>query len=183
MATLPVYTTFVAGTILTAAQLNTQVVNAGNFWLNPPYADLYNAAGVTCGTSATYFLVPWDTEIEDSDNMHSTVTNPSRVICVTPGVYHIEHSTSWASNATGFRGSQFRLNSAGAVGTGTQLQFAFGLSIGAAAWGGGPRISWYYRFANIGDYMETFVDQTSGGSLVMTGGTIFNQYQCMWRKA
>lgn len=183
MATIPTYITWVAGTVVTAAQMNANIRDAGNFQQARPYCNVFNNAGVTCSTSGTYFLVPWDTETEDNDSMHNNAVNPSRITFNTTGVYHITNCSSWASNATGYRGQQLRLNSGGSSAGGTQLQFAFVPSIGATAWNGGPRMSWYYRAANIGDYLELFVDQTSGGSLATIGGAVATNFQCMWEIA
>lgn len=178
MATIPTYVTFTAGAILTAGQLNAQLVNAGNFYLSRPYCNAYNLATFS-PASGTATLAPLDTEIEDNDNMHSTVSNTSRMICQTPGLFAIRAATEWASNATGERRATLRLNSAGSPSGGTFILSRDGAAV--ATIGGAmvfPEINITYRMVNIGDYLELFVQQNSGGALVC-GGVQYGTYLSM----
>ena len=48
--------------------------------------------------------VTFDTEDIDTDNMHSTSSNTSRLTCTTPGLYQISATVAFQSNATaGYR--------------------------------------------------------------------------------
>lgn len=169
MATIPVYTTFVAGTILTAAQLNTQVVAAGGFLLGPPECSVFNAAGVVT-VSGTSIVVPFDNELEDTDNMHSTSVNPSRIIFQTLGWYALTPFSGFPSNATGARQLQLRLNAAGAIGAGTKL-----MGCSSQAHLNSEQVTnsvaWRYRAVNIGDYFEMFITQFTTTGQTTGAGT------------
>lgn len=181
MASIPAFVTWVAGSVVSAAQLNSQIRDAGNFQLAKPYCNIFNGAGVAT-TSAAYSLVPFDAETEDNDNMHSTSTNPSRIICQTPGLYLLNIGVSWpANNALINRRFQSRLNAAGNVANGSLIIAvdSGSASTGSASTGNNnlPQGSFWYRFANIGDYAEMWVFQTSGGSITTMGGAALTYYQ------
>lgn len=183
MATLPVYTTFVAGAVLTAGQLNTQVANAGNFFLARPYCNAYNlnTFSVASGTATVTLL---DTELEDNDSMHSTISNVSRMICQTPGLFSIRAASEWASNAAGERRATLRLNAASAPAGGT---FILSRDAAVVATIAGamifPEINLTYRMVNVGDYLELFVQQNSGGALVCGGNPYGTYLSMLWEIA
>jgi hypothetical protein len=181
MAVIPVYTTAVAGTVLAASYLNSQVRDAGNFFLAKPYCNIFNSAGVTVGAT-TLVLVPWDTELEDNDNMHSTSTNPSRVIFQTTGVVLLSVGTAWVSASASNKRILLRLNSGGSSAGGTPLHAVDApspTSIGANT----PTMSWCYRAVNVGDYVETFVESSVAinTSTVVSPPSTF--YQSLWEIA
>jgi hypothetical protein len=66
-------------------------------------------------SNATFQDMLWDTEINDSDNMH--VSNSVSVITTVPGLYAVTTKMTYASNATGARGAQVLQN--GVVVTGS----------------------------------------------------------------
>lgn len=162
-------TTWTDGVVVTAAQLNAQIRDVGNFWLARPTFLGHNNAGVSC-TSGTATLLPWDTELEDNDAMHSTVTNPSRVICNTLMLFNLQYSVRWiAATATSVRTLNLRLNAAGASGGGTSLSTRTDAASSTAT--AGSSVSTFqernfpYRFVNLADYLELFVTQNTGGAL------------------
>lgn len=182
---IPVMITWVTGTIVTAAQFNAQIRDAMNFQYGKPFCNVYNNAGVAT-TTATYALIPFDTETEDSDGMHSTVTNSSRIICQTPGLYFINIGASWpANNALINRRIQTRLNAAGNVASGSLI---IAIDSGSASTGtlstgnnNLPQGSFFYRFVNIGDYAELWAFQTSGAGITTMGGAALTYYQAgLW---
>lgn len=179
MATIPVYTTFTAGAILTAAQLNTQIVASGGFLINRPLCSVSNAAGIASAASGTSTLIPFDVENEDTDNMHSTVTNPSRVIFQTLGLWALNPFSGWPSNATGSRVVDLRLNAAGSSAGGTKIA---GGSAQGHLLSDNIQVSytWRYRAQNIGDYTEMFITQNSGGALAVTGSGV-NGLFALWQ--
>lgn len=183
MASIPVYQTWVAGTVVSAAQLASNIQAPGNFFLARPYVNVYNAAGVVAGTSGTGVLVPFDTELEDNDNMHAVGTNPSRVICQTPGMFKLAGASDWPSNATGTRRIDLRLNSGGSMGGGTFLALRSATPNAATGTAVLPEINMPYRFVNIGDYIEMFLTQTSGGSLTSPGGVNALYLSALWEIA
>lgn len=182
IATVPVYTTWVAATIVTAAQLNGQIRDAGNFWLVRPYCNVYNNAGLAT-TSGTLTLVPFDTELDDTDSMHSTVTNSSRIIAQTIGVYRLALSVDWPNNATGERRIMLRLNSGGSSGGGTFICIRDTAATNFAGTWTGPELNIPYRTANIGDYWEMFIQQNSGGALTSPGGSYALTFTAMWESS
>lgn len=185
MATIPVYRTWTAGEIVTAAEMNSNIRDAGNFWLTRPYCYIYNNAGLPV-VSGTSTLVPWDSEIEDNDGMHSTGTNPSRLIFQTTGVYLIMPALSWpaaspAASANG-RNVMLRLNSGGSSGGGSLL-ISVGAAISSQSGSNTPTFAWTYRAANIGDYIETFAVQNSGGTISTVGASGSTHISALWEIA
>jgi hypothetical protein len=47
--------------------------------------------------------VLWDTDLEDSSDLHSTVSNQGRIVTKQDGVYLITVRIEWTGNATGIR--------------------------------------------------------------------------------
>ena len=101
-------------------------------------------------------VLAFNQERFDTDTIHDTVTNNSRLTATTAGVYIITCSASWASNATGFRHIIIRLNGA--------------TYIGIALWDTSQNdstrmeVSTVYKLAAT-DYVEIMVRQTSGAAL------------------
>lgn len=166
---IPTYRTWVAAEIVTALEMNSNIRDGGNFALGKPYCSVYNNAGVSCTTNI-YTLVPFDTEVEDNDSMHSTGTNPSRMIFQTPGVFDIDAATDWPSSATGNRQLQIRLNSAGSASGGTFLAQRDATPNASGGTSVYPTLGMKYRAVNIGDYLEMFIKQVTGGTVTSPGG-------------
>lgn len=174
VATIPTYRTWVAGEIVTAAEMNSNVRDAGNFWLGVPTCNIYNNTGVSC-VSGTATLIPFDSESEDNDGMHSTTTNPSRVIANTPGLYDIRVALRWlGATATSTRSLNMRLNAAGSSAGGTSITTKTEAANSTATAGASnahfQERSFHYRFVNVGDYLELFGTQTTGGALSTDSG-------------
>ena len=111
----------------------------------------------------TYTNLAFNTEDYDTDVIHDTVTNNSRLTCKTAGKYSVTGRVSWASDATGIRwctllknGSQVsRGNWFSAVGASTTvLIFADIMSLA------------------VNDYIEIQVYQNRGSALDVLGGSI-----------
>ena len=178
MATVPTTHTVAVGDKITAADENTYVRDAVAFLLSPPRLKAYQGTtATTAGTSGTAALILWDTESWDTDSMHSTSTNTSRLVVTTTGLYDVKVSVFWAANATGFRDVELRKNSAGAVGSGT----------GVGKWRatatptlGGGVFGTVEVSLTAGDYLECFGLQTSGGSLATTLAEQFTWVSMRW---
>lgn len=97
-----------------------------------------------------------DSERRDTDTIHDTVTNNTRLTCKTAGQYAIAGGVRFASNATGFRQVSLRLN--GTVYLATQ---AFPAVSGAVTQVGVATL----EDLVVGDYLELVVYQSSGGAL------------------
>lgn len=101
MGSVPTVRTFQAGEIETAAYLNS-LGAVLNFLLNPPACRVYQTTGTTA-SSASGTTLSFDTEEYDTDGIHSTTTNPSRLTPQTPGRYRIEARVAIGDNSTGDR--------------------------------------------------------------------------------
>ena len=174
MATIPVPRTWAVTDDISAARLNTEVRDAENFLLAYPQLAVTNGAVVT-HTTGTQTLLAWDTETYDTDVMHDTATNNSRLKAPTAGMYSVEFNITYAANATGVRSVNLRLNSAGSSVGGTSLQIwrVNATSASAATVTG----TWRQRMA-AADYVELFGLQTSGGNLDMSIGSA--AFMTMW---
>jgi len=140
----------------------TGVKGALDFILSPPRCLVYQTAITTMGTSGTAALALFDTELYDTDTMHSTSTNTGRLTSNATGLYHVQAHIGFAANATGYRLLNIRKNAAGASGGGT--------SVAVARIAASPTLATQAYVAvdvqlNSTDYVELFVTQTSGGSL------------------
>ena len=115
---------------------------------------------ISTGTTTT---VTWDAEAYDTDNMHSTSTNTSRITIPTGkgGKYLLIAKFIWSNNGTGARQYAFAKN-----GTfkGWEVIFPVSASGSYSAYSG----SFVWDLA-AGDYIECQVNQSSGGNLGLLG--------------
>lgn len=116
-----------------------------------------HSAAQTMTTGSTTALA-FDTERFDTNAIHDTVTNNSRLTAKTAGKYLVFASVSWVANATGTRGLSVRKNGSDFLasvlhaandeaGTGTEQVIALLTNLA------------------VNDYLEAMVVQTSGGNL------------------
>lgn len=149
---------FTAGEVETGAYLNSAVTNLGNFMLGKPIATLRQTAAQSLAVSGTAYALTFDTEDIDRDNGHSTSTNTTRYTAQTAGWYYVFGQVSITGNVTGSRTASLRVNSA-ALNT-TQVISAYTLN--SNTWTA-PTSGMIYL--NVGDYVELWASQTSGGAL------------------
>lgn len=171
MATVPSPITFVAGNKLTAAQMNTNVRDAGNFFVSPPMAKVRNSGAFSI-PNGVFTAMTWDTEDVDSDNMHSTSTNTSRLVAVTPGWYLVTANVEMAANATGARFIRLLVDGVtviGATGGGPVLG---GANFNASVSG--------FVFLAATHYVEVQAYQASGGALSTSGVNGSNDFSAVW---
>ena len=109
MATVPVYRTWVAGEVVTAAYFNANVRDAGNFWLTVPVAEIRQTVAQSL-TTAVGANITFDTEDTDNDNGHSTVTNTDRYVPKTAGRFQICGGVGFASGAGTLRSADINFN-------------------------------------------------------------------------
>lgn len=123
--------------------------------------------------NATYTVLAFNQDEINTDGMHSTVTNNSRLIAPVAGKYRITGSVMFAANAVGMRAYQVRLNAAGNPAAGTLVDAA------QCPPGGDDTIlskSKLYTLA-ANDYVELFAYQSSTGALnvqTASAGTWFS---------
>lgn len=147
---------FTTGTIVTETQLDT-LSDDISFLANAPRVSAFNSA-VQSIASGAWTTLTFDSERWDTDTMHSTATNTSRLTVVTAGAYQAGGGVKLASAAAGDRGIRILLNGTfpiaeeefylGATQT-TSLHIATGRPFGLSA----------------GDYLELQVIQASGGAV------------------
>jgi hypothetical protein len=103
------------GTAVNAANLNKiedaleQLDTDLALLLNPPTCRAYNDAAISIPNNIVT-AVTFNSERWDTDAIHSTDTNTSRLTCKTAGLYQISGHIQFASNSTGIRSILIRLN-------------------------------------------------------------------------
>ncbi|MFA4972675.1 MAG: hypothetical protein WC683_08675 [bacterium] len=133
-----------AGVTVTGSILGTSAIGAR----------VYNNADITIGNNS-WTALTFNSERFDTDDIHSTSTNTSRLTAARTGTYLIFGSVHWADNATGRRILRIL---AGGTDTIARVEYAIVSSSTAMT------ISTVYRLlAN--NYVELSVYQSSGGDL------------------
>lgn len=116
---------------------------------------VFNSSNVSIANS-TRTAIPFPSERFDTDTIHDTVTNNTRLTAKTAGKYYIFGFIRWAANNTGFREALIKLNNITFIG-GDRVPTISGANV--------------YQDPNcmhilaVNDYVELIVFQTSGGSL------------------
>ncbi len=126
--------------------------------LGVPYTEgarVYNDANVTI-SHATDTALPFNSERRDTDNIHDTGLNTSRLTCKTAGVYTITGSIAFVANATSYRQISIDLNGGTRIAGTNWLGNNLVLNI--------KEITTDYELA-VDDYVELIVRQNSGGNL------------------
>ncbi|BEP14819.1 hypothetical protein acdb102_31300 [Acidothermaceae bacterium B102] len=155
MATVPAPITFVATTVLTAAQMNTNVRDSVNFLVAPPSFVGRSTTGMST-TSGAWTAMTLDTELLDGDNAHSTTTNTARFTANTTGWYLVTANCEFVANSTGGRQIRITVN-----GTSTLASGSVPASTAYAV-----NCSTMLRLV-VGDFVQAEVLQSSGGSLAL----------------
>ena len=121
---------------------------------------VYNSAGQSLANE-TLVALTWDSELYDTDAIHSTATNTSRFTVPSGlgGKWLLNVHIGWVSGNAGYRGLRPRIN-------GTDNGFVYNYTAGT---GISTEYSLVYNLS-AADYIEIMGDQSSGGSL-STGGT------------
>lgn len=166
MGTIPTIPTFTAGQVLTAAELN-NMKDVADFWALTPRCFAYSGVPQTL-TTGVFAAINFNEEVYDvvqsgDSPSHDTATNNTRIYIRTAGKYEIGAQIEFASNASGNRQTMVRLNAAGSYTGGTLLAVnyqspASGVSTSCAI----PTTEFDF---GVGDYIEVFAYQSSGGNL------------------
>jgi hypothetical protein len=99
MATLPTVPSFAFQEVPTITKLN-QVATAVNFVTQIPIVISLKRSSTQAVAASTSVAVQWNVDEVDSDNMHSTVTNPSRLVSQTQGYYKMHATIAVSQTAT-----------------------------------------------------------------------------------
>ena len=123
---------------------------------NPPACRVYHNTTQSL-TTATLTVLAFNSEREDTDTMHDTVTNNSRITIKTAGRYQVTAHVTFASNATGERGINLWVNGATYVAGHNQMPVTSGSATIMS-------LTTSHKFA-VNDYIEVVGFQGSGGAL------------------
>lgn len=130
-----------------------------------PSARVYHSVSQSI-PNATVTVLAFNSERFDTDGIHDTVTNNSRLTCKTAGKYLIIGNIHFAANATGARAIHIRLNGATFIANdGRASASATDVNV--------LTISTLYQL-NAGDYVELTVWQNSGGALNVLSSANFS---------
>lgn len=171
MGAVPTIATYPAGAMFTSAYANS-IKAAYDFILSTPRCSVYQSAPQsipnTTSTAVAFDLEVYDVVQSGDSPSHDNTTNNTRVYIRTTGKYEISGQVYFASNATGSRTADIRLNAAGSGAGGTRLV----LNQQAPLSGAGTAVGCIPVEASLvaGDYVEIFGQQTSGGALNTAGG-------------
>ncbi len=170
MATVPTPLDATAGVKISATTFDAGVRDPLNFLLDPPHCTISDGVGISLPNN-TATLMTYDTETDDTDSMHSTSSNTSRIVFTTGGRYQIGiNNILPAPLGTGIWLTlvvNIRLNSAGSSSGGSSIRsFTFN---GYTARQTPPMM--LSRLFTAADYVEIFItQQTSAGTSVTTSG-------------
>ena len=139
------------------------------FLLDPPFVFAWQQTGQSIANGAVT-PITMDSEVVDTDNVHSLVTNTSRLTIVTAGRYRVVGSILWNANATGYRTAKLLKNGVSfaitqTVANGTQLSYMQVCDEIICA---------------VGDYLELAGLQTSGGALTTGAGADSTFIKARW---
>lgn len=121
-----------------------------------PYARVYNSASISL-TTAILTTLTFNSERDDTEAIHDTSTNTSRLTCQTAGTYLISGNVRFATNTSGRRMVQIQLNGTTVIGFQSVPPTDAQTNILATT---------LYKLA-AGDYVELIAYQSSGGALTV----------------
>ena len=150
-----------AGQVVTSSWFNTYTLNNILDLSAPPMCRV-TASSTSNVSNATWTLVSFDGETFDTASMHSTSTNPSRLIAPVAGTYFVRCVTAWTEDADNVRSIQIRKNAGGSSSGGTKVQQ---MQIPATNPGNTTVTVDDVVELAANDYLEFFRYQASGGNL------------------
>jgi hypothetical protein len=169
VGTVPSFRTWVAGEIVTAAYMNANVRDAGNFMIGQPIAFLRQATLQSIPNNA-FTSISLDTSDVDSDGGHSNITNNSRYTGKTAGWFQFSGGISIVVNATGARGAAWAKNGAAVSGGGALIQT---VAATFPTWVAARTIP--IQLNGTTDFVEIQAFQNSGGALNTSTGSANDQ--------
>lgn len=133
-------------------------------------ARVYNDAVITISND-TLTTLTFNSERYDTDNIHSTSSNTSRLTCRTAGIYSIMASISFAADVNGYRDLLILHNGSPNIAA---------TSLTTASSSNKICISTIYKLS-VNDYVECNVKQNSGGDLNVSSSNAFSPEFMMQR--
>jgi hypothetical protein len=141
--------------VVTAANANTHWRDNLSFLGSPPSCAVSHSTSPLVSDS-TFTVMSADTELFDTDTMHSTVSNTSRITATTAGRYELKVTMRFGINGAGSRIIAYRING------GSNIQIASYPNAGAQE----TVISgWDTVVLAATDYVEALAWQNVGGNL------------------
>jgi hypothetical protein len=125
---------------------------------------VYNSANIA--VSSAGMVLTFDSERFDTDGMHSTTSNTSRLTATVAGKYHISGTVLFANNVNGARGLQIQLN-------GTTFLAIVRVPTVTGTDTTGITINTIYDLA-VGDYVELFAYQGTGSPINILAGAAYS---------
>lgn len=159
-APVPSPRTFNVAEYETAAYLNS-VRDALNFLLNPPAATLVQVTTATTLGTGAWTAIGMDSSTFDNYGGHSNTVNNSRYTIQAAGKYLVSGAVAYTGNGTNSRGAKVEKN--GAVVQGPYTLGAAGTTRAMSA-----SLSTFIVPCVVGDYLELYGFQDSGGNLSTT---------------
>lgn len=176
MATVPTPLDPIAGDVLSATAFDLGVRDPLLFLMDG-YPRVHAWRGTALNSvDGTPTLVNFDSETFDTDNMHDPAVNPSRIKFPTAGLYEIDWLVTLATATYTALSLNIRLNAGGSAAGGTSVRTQpYMLGTGA------PNLQLtFLRYMPAGDYLEAFVDQTSGGNRAMSATSLGTRCFARW---
>lgn len=167
MATIPSFRTWVTGEVVTAAFMNSNIRDAGNFFLSWPVFEGRQTVAQSLANGSGIAIL-FDTEDVDTDSGHSTVTNTSRYTPQTQGRFQHAGGVGYASSATGSRWAYWGINAVALNGSSQSIPGNVARLTAATMTS---------VFNGTTDYLELFGLQNTGGALNTDVGTGALGYQ------
>ncbi len=131
-----------------------------NVLANPIAARLTNTADLNTANNSTTKLT-FNSQVFASAGMHSTTTNPGRLIAPSSGVYLIAAGVSWnaAASTSGYRRVRILIDGSSIIAQDSRIGDGDGDGYTHQS------VTAVYRFASSGSYAEVEVKQNSGSTV------------------
>lgn len=173
MGYVPSITAPVVAGKITAAGFGAEVDNSIAALASPPRCSLSNTSNINIGAGNGTMLT-WDTEEYDTDTMHSTSSNTSRIIATTAGTYRFTLALEIDNTSSGSQQTVARLlkNAAGSVTGGSAVAQVSALLPNVAS------VATLYIARTVvlsaADYIEVAVKRVDGvaGCFVASGAAV-----------
>lgn len=149
-----------------------------DFLADQPHCAVALAGDQNISNGTTIGMI-FDSEFEDTDSMHSPVTNATRIYATTAGRYQVIISVMMSAGTYTQYDVNPRINSGGFSSGGTSIRTWSNGSPGGSA---RQFIGVFERYLGAGDYLEFYVTQTSGGTRQIQGGSGVNQSGVQMRR-
>lgn len=139
---------------------------------DPPRCRVSDGTGLVITDGGTT-LMTWSAESYDTDNMHDTSSNTSRITFTTAGFYQVAFAIQLPTATYTVSNVDCRLNAGGNIANGTNL-FQGNFQTARRLVG-----AFTAEFA-AADYIEFWVTQTSGASRTTVTGTLRTFAEARW---